>query len=74
MNRMQLTFDGLKQYKPGEIIDETKEIQAGFNNEVSNTNTREEGRGREREGGRDRDGWRERKKVVCNREMCVHGY
>ena len=32
---MQLIFDGLKQYKPGEIANESKEVQAGFNSEVS---------------------------------------
>lgn len=33
---MKLIFDGLKQYKPGEIAKESKEVQAGFNSEVSN--------------------------------------
>ena len=35
MNRMELIFQGLKQYKPGEIATESQEVQAGYSSEVS---------------------------------------
>ena len=35
MERLQVIYDGLQQYKPGEIEQEPPEIQQGYKGEVS---------------------------------------